>query len=137
MRFWRGTGKESCVGGTTSRPCGARRRLPRLELDSPRADVSSGRRETRYGAALTAQLAPVAGAASIAVVDDTVFLGLTMGAALRALPPGALARPHAFCLRAVAESLDALRALAPGTAGIAAPGRLRGIRIGGDHEYGS
>jgi hypothetical protein len=74
--------------------------------------------------ALTAQLAPVAGAASIAVVDDTVFSGLTMGAVLRALPPGALARTHAFCLRAVDESLGALRALAPTTTGIAAGGRL-------------
>ena len=73
---------------------------------------------------LTAQLAPVAGAASIAVVDDTVFSGLTLGAVLRALPPGALVRTHAFCLRAVDASLGALRALAPVTVGVAAPGRL-------------
>ena len=57
---------------------------------------------------LAAQLARVADAASIAVVDDTVFSGLTMGAVLRALRPGALARTHAFCLRAVDESLGAL-----------------------------
>jgi len=73
---------------------------------------------------LAAQLARVADAASIAVVDDTVFSGLTMGAVLRALRPGALARTHAFCLRAVDESLGALRALAPITVGVAAPGRL-------------
>ena len=79
---------------------------------------------TSGAGALTEQLAPVAGAASIAVVDDTVFSGLTMGAVLRALPAGTLARSHAFCLRAVAESLPALRALAPVTVGIAARGRL-------------
>jgi hypothetical protein len=79
---------------------------------------------TGHAGTLAEQLAPVAGAASIAVVDDTVFSGLTMSAVLRALPPGALARTHAFCLRAVDESLGALRVLAPITVGIAAPGRL-------------
>jgi hypothetical protein len=42
---------------------------------------------------------------------------------LAALPPGRR-RVHAFCLRAVAESLDGIRRLAPATAGFAAPGRI-------------
>jgi hypothetical protein len=54
---------------------------------------------------LATQLAGVGGAASIAVVDDTIFSGLTMLAVLRALPATALARTHAFCLRTVGESL--------------------------------
>ena len=88
-------------------------------------NVAGGYDLTTGGAGtLAAQLARVADAASIAVVDDTVFSGLTMGAVLRALRPGALARTHAFCLRAVEESLGALRALAPVTVGVAAPGRL-------------
>jgi hypothetical protein len=70
------------------------------------------------------QLAPVRSAASIAVVDDTVFSGLTMRAVLDALPAGALARTHAFCLRAVEETLAGLAARCPITAGFAAPGRL-------------
>ena len=74
--------------------------------------------------ALAEQVAPVADALSIAVVDDTVFSGSTLGAVLHALPPGALARTRAFCLRAVDASLAALRALCPVTTGVAAPGRL-------------
>jgi hypothetical protein len=70
------------------------------------------------------QLEPVRSAASIAVVDDTVFSGLTMRAVLDALPPGALARTDAFCLRAVDETLAGLAARCPITAGFAAPGRL-------------
>jgi len=73
---------------------------------------------------LAQQLALVDGASSIAIVDDTVFSGLTLGAVLRALPAGALARTHAFCLRGAEASLPALRALCPLTVGVAAPGRL-------------
>lgn len=73
---------------------------------------------------LVVQLRPVERAASIAVVDDTVFSGLTLGAVLHALPPGALTRTHAFCLRAAGESLGALQALCPVTAGVVASGRL-------------
>jgi len=70
------------------------------------------------------QLEPARSAASIAVVDDTVFSGLTMRAVLDALPAGALARTHVFCLRAVDETLAGLAARCPITAGFAAPGRL-------------
>jgi len=79
---------------------------------------------TGSAGSLAEQLAPIGRAPSIAVVDDTVFSGLTMDAVLRALRPGALARTHAFCLRGVESSVRALRALCPVTVGIAAPGRL-------------
>jgi hypothetical protein len=73
---------------------------------------------------LPAQLAGVADAGSVAVVDDTVFSGLTMLAVLGALAPPALARAHAFCLRAVADSLARVAKLAPVEAGFVAHGRL-------------
>ena len=61
---------------------------------------------------------------SLAVVDDTVFSGLTMRTVLRALPPAVLGRTQAFCLRGVAESLPSVRALCPIAIGFAAPGRI-------------
>jgi adenine/guanine phosphoribosyltransferase-like PRPP-binding protein len=70
------------------------------------------------------QLAALAGAASVAVVDDTIFSGLTMRAVLAALPRREGRRLQAFCLRAVAESLASVAALAPVTAGVTAPGRI-------------
>jgi hypothetical protein len=73
---------------------------------------------------LDVQLAGLEGCRSLAVVDDTVFSGLTMRAVLGALPPPLLARTNAFCLRGVADTLGALAALCPVTAGVAAPGRL-------------
>jgi hypothetical protein len=72
---------------------------------------------------LPAQLQGASDGVSLAVVDDTVFSGLTLRAVIEALPAPARARTHAFCLRGVAESIAALRALCPVTAGIAAPGR--------------
>jgi hypothetical protein len=75
-------------------------------------------------APLAAQLRNVSAATSLAVVDDTVFSGLTMRAVLEALPPEPRRRTHAFCLRAAGESLAAVRRLAPITAGFVAPGRL-------------
>ena len=73
---------------------------------------------------LAAQLAGVEMAASLALVDDTVFSGLTLRTLLGALPPGLRARAHVFCLRAVAGSLPALAAVCPITAGFAAAGKL-------------
>jgi hypothetical protein len=73
---------------------------------------------------LDVQLARVADAASVAVVDDTVFSGLTMLAVLGALAPGARSRAHAFCLRAVGESLARVAKLCPAEAGFVAHGRL-------------
>jgi hypothetical protein len=61
---------------------------------------------------------------TVALVDDTIFSGQTMRTVLAALPPDTRRRTHGFCLRAVAESLPAVDALAPVTAGFAAPGRI-------------
>ena len=73
---------------------------------------------------LEAQLGGLDEFPSLAVVDDTIFSGLTMRSVLRALPPGALARTHAFCLRCVAETLPSISALCPVSAGFAAQGRI-------------
>jgi hypothetical protein len=73
---------------------------------------------------LADQLQGVETCTSLAVVDDTVFSGLTMRTVLRALPPAVLAQTHAFCLRGVAESLPSIRALCPISIGFAAPGRI-------------
>lgn len=75
-------------------------------------------------ASLGAQCAGLDDAASVAVVDDTIYSGLTMRAVLEELGPAVRRRAHAFCLRAVARSLPAIAALCPVTAGIAAPGRI-------------
>jgi adenine/guanine phosphoribosyltransferase-like PRPP-binding protein len=75
-------------------------------------------------AALAARLAEIADVESVAVVDDTIFSGLTMRAVLDALPPRKGRRVHAFCLRAVADSLAGVAALAPVSAGVAAAGRI-------------
>ena len=74
------------------------------------------------GVRLADQLAGAETAASLAIVDDTIFSGITMRRVLETLPRAALARTHAFCLRGVAESLVPLRALCPVTPGFAAPG---------------
>jgi hypothetical protein len=76
------------------------------------------------GVPLAEQLAESQAAASLAIVDDTVFSGLTLRAVLEALSLATRARTHAFCLRAVAASLPPLRALCSVTAGVEAPGRL-------------
>jgi adenine/guanine phosphoribosyltransferase-like PRPP-binding protein len=73
---------------------------------------------------LKASLDDLADCASLAVVDDTVFSGLTMRSLIEALPPALRARTHAFCLRGVAGSIAAIATLCPITAGVAAPGRL-------------
>ncbi len=73
---------------------------------------------------LAPQLAAVAGTDSVAVVDDTIFSGLTMRAMLTALPPRSARRVHAFCLRGVAESVETVARVAPVTAGLLAPGRI-------------
>ncbi len=76
------------------------------------------------GAPLAAQLAGVEDAPSLAVVDDTIFSGLTMRTVLAALPAAVRARTRAFCLRCVAETLPSIEALCPVTPGFAAPGRI-------------
>ena len=75
-------------------------------------------------APLASQVSALPHEGSVAVVDDTVFSGLTLRTVLAALSRAGTERVHAFCLRAVAESLPGLAALAPVTAGFAAPGRI-------------
>jgi hypothetical protein len=77
-----------------------------------------------HGAALDRQLAGVETAASLAIVDDTLFSGITLRTLLEALSPAARARAHAFCLRGVAESLPVITPLCPIAVGFAAPGRM-------------
>ncbi|MGH7390157.1 MAG: hypothetical protein ACREM3_11985 [Candidatus Rokuibacteriota bacterium] len=76
------------------------------------------------GAPLSAQLAGVEAAPSLAVVDDTIFSGLTLRSVLQSLPAATRARTRAFCLRCVAETLPSIEALCPVTPGLAAPGRI-------------
>lgn len=70
------------------------------------------------------QLRGLAVERSLAVVDDTVFSGLTMRSVLRALASAMLPVTQAFCLRGVAESIGMIRDIVPTTAGFAAPGRI-------------
>jgi hypothetical protein len=79
---------------------------------------------TTTGTPLAQQLPNLDALPSLAVVDDTVFSGLTMRTVLRELTPQVQARTQAFCLRGVAASLATIRALCPIASGFAAPGRL-------------
>ena len=74
------------------------------------------------GAPLAEQLAGVETATSLAIVDDTLFSGITLRTLLDALPPAVRPRTRAFCLRGVAESMPAVGC--PIAVGFAAPGRL-------------
>jgi hypothetical protein len=75
-------------------------------------------------ATLAAQLEGIEASASLAVVDDTIFSGLTLRSVLEALPPALLGRTHAFCLRGVADSAAAIAKLCPLTVGVAVRGRM-------------
>jgi hypothetical protein len=79
---------------------------------------------TTTGVPLAQQLPPLDTASSLAVVDDTVFSGLTMRTVLMALPAEARARTQAFGLRGVADSVGEIAALCSIAVGFAAPGRL-------------
>jgi hypothetical protein len=76
------------------------------------------------GIPLAQQLPRLDAVSSLAVVDDTVFSGLTMRTVLQALPAEVLARTQAFCLRGVAASLASIMALCPIAIGFAASGSL-------------
>jgi hypothetical protein len=76
------------------------------------------------GTPLVQQLPALDTVSSLAVVDDTVFSGLTMRTVLQALPPEVRPRTQAFCLRGVAASLASIMALCPIAIGFAAPGSL-------------
>jgi hypothetical protein len=79
---------------------------------------------TTTGVPLTRQLPPLDTVCSLAVVDDTVFSGLTMRTVLQALPAGIRARTQAFCLRGVAASLANIATLCSIAVGFAAHGRM-------------
>jgi hypothetical protein len=99
--------------------------FPAIErVDVWREEDDAGGHVLAGPAPLGEQLRAVEHAGSIAVVDDTVFSGGTMRAVLASLPPRPGRRVHAFCLRAVAESLPEVERLAPVTAGITAHGRI-------------
>jgi len=61
---------------------------------------------------------------SLAVVDDTIFSGLTVRTVLQYLPAALQSRTHVFCLRGVAATLQRIRARCRVTAGLAVHGRI-------------
>jgi hypothetical protein len=79
---------------------------------------------TTTGISLVQQLPHLDTVSSLALVDDTIFSGLTMRTLLLALPAEVRARTHVFCLRGVAASVASIAALCPIAIGFAAPGRL-------------
>jgi hypothetical protein len=93
-----------------------------------RIDVTRVERGESYvlagPAPLVTQLSGVPASGPIAVVDDTLFSGITLRGVLNALPGDARERTRVFCLRGVAESVPAIERLAPVTIGFAAPGRI-------------
>jgi adenine/guanine phosphoribosyltransferase-like PRPP-binding protein len=99
-------------------------RLRRLGLTREEDGNGSYRLVSTVSATLAAQLEGLESSESLAVVDDTIFSGLTMRGVLEALPPARLRRTHAFCLRGVAESIAPIARLCPVTVGVAAPGRM-------------
>ena len=99
-------------------------RLRRLGLTREEDGRGGYRLVSTVPAALAAQLQGVESSESLAVVDDTVFSGLTLRGVLEALPPALLRRTHAFCLRGVEASVAPIAKLCPVTVGVAAPGRM-------------
>jgi len=79
--------------------------FPTIErVDVWREEDDAGGYALAGPAPLAPQLGVVANRESVAVVDDTIFSGLTMRAVLTALPPRPARRLHAFCLRGVAAA---------------------------------
>lgn len=76
------------------------------------------------GMAWQEQLKGLQDAASIAIVDDTIFSGFTMSTVLQALPESVRRRTRAFCLRGIAESVSRVQRLCPVSIGFSAPGRM-------------
>jgi len=99
-------------------------RVRRVGLTREEDGAGGYRLVSTEGASLAAQLEGTRACPSLAVVDDTVFSGLTMRSVLQALPPALRRRTHAFCLRGMSESIAAVATLCPVTAGVAAPGRM-------------
>ena len=95
-----------------------------VRVEVTREEAGEDRYVLTGPAPLAQQLAGLIADGPLAIVDDTIFSGLTLQAVLGALPSNARRRAHVFCLRAVAESLPAIERLCPVTAGFAAPGRI-------------
>ena len=87
-------------------------------------DDRGGYRLATAGSPLATQLGGLEATPCVAVVDDTLFSGLTMRSVLRSLPSQALARTRAFCLRGLAESLPSVESLCPISVGFRAKGRM-------------
>src|ERR1700730_9430242 len=99
-------------------------RVRRLGLTREEDGRGGYRLVSTVPATLPDQLQGTADCLTLAVVDDTIFSGLTMRGVLEALSPDLLSRTQAFCLRGVADSIAAVAKLCPLTAGVAAPGRM-------------
>ena len=99
-------------------------RVRRLGLTREEDGRGGYRLVSTVPAALPDQLQGIAECRTLAVVDDTIFSGLTMRGVLEVLSPDLLSRTHAFCLRGVADSIAAVAKLCPLTAGVVAPGRI-------------
>lgn len=93
-------------------------------VDLWREETGDGDYVLAGATALSERLRDLADVGSLAIVDDTIFSGLTVRAVLEALPASVRARTRVFSLRAVAETVANLGALAPVTVGVALPGRL-------------
>lgn len=98
--------------------------LRRVDVTREEDGAGGHRLVSTGGEPLGRQVAGLERCRSLAVVDDTIFSGLTMRAVLEAVPRHTRSRAHAFCLRAVAESLPPIRALCPVTVGFAAEGKI-------------
>ena len=93
-------------------------------VDVTRVEDGQGGYGLSGPAPLIEQLARVSTAGPVAVVDDTLFSGITLRAVVTALPPQARRSVRAFCLRGVEESIPIVERLCPVTVGLAAPGRI-------------
>jgi hypothetical protein len=94
----------------------------RIDLTREEEGQAGYRIVTLSGAPIDASLRDLGRPRSLALVDDTIFSGLTIETVLAHLPAGS--RPHTFCLRGVGETIERLRARCPVSVGFAAPGRM-------------
>ena len=97
--------------------------FPRIKkIDLTRIEDGRGGYDLAGAESLGAALADVTG--TVAIVDDTVFSGITATAVLDALPGSVLGQTEVFCLKAVAATVERLRERCPVTVGFSAPGTI-------------
>ena len=89
-----------------------------------RVENGEGGHDLRGADRLPQQLGRLTGSGKVAVVDDTVYSGLTAAAVLDALPDGILPHTELFCLKAVGQTAERLRAKCAVTVGFVAPGTI-------------